>query len=257
MLNKNITLSIVSHGHALLVEKLLYDIKNNYAICKIIVTKNIKGENINFPNEIALNVVIVENDFPKGFSENHNFAFNEYCDSEFFCVLNPDIRMIEDPFPDLVAMLNHGECVIAGPMVKDTKGEIQDSARYFPRPFTLILKAFGYDLTRFPMPSSNLDTIYPDWIAGMFMLIKSSWFKQNLFDEKFFLYYEDIDLCLRCWKFGHALAYVRRTYVVHDARRDSHKKINFLLLHIQSIAYFMCKNYLRFPKKRKLNGNIN
>ena len=126
-----------------MVEKLLADIKNNDAICKIIVTKNIKGENIEYPNEIASNVVTIENDLPKGFSENHNFAFNEYCDSEYFCVLNPDIRMIEDPFPALVTSLNLGDCVIAGPMVKDTKGEIQDSARSFPRPFTLILKAIG------------------------------------------------------------------------------------------------------------------
>ena len=255
MQNSNITLSIVSHGHGGMVEKLLHDIKNNDAICKIILTKNIIGENIEHPPEIAPIVVTIENTQPKGFSENHNFAFKEYCDSDFFCVLNPDIRITENPFPSLLSCMSSGKCAIAGPMVRDAAGEIQDSARYFPGPFTLALKAIGYDLTRFPLPSSSTDIICPDWVAGMFMLIKSSWFKKNLFDENFFLYYEDIDLCLRCWKSGNALAFVQGVSVVHDAQRDSHKKLKFFLLHLRSIVYFLCKNYFRFPKKHRFIGD--
>ena len=150
--------------------------------------------------------------------------------------------------------MNSGGCAIVGPMVRDIEGEIQDSARYFPGPCTLALKAIGYDLTRFPLQSSSTDIVYPDWVAGMFMLIKSSWFKQNLFDENFFLYYEDIDLCLRCWKSGNTLAFVQEVSVVHDARRDSHKKLKFFFLHLRSIVYFLYKNYFRFPKKHKLIG---
>jgi N-acetylglucosaminyl-diphospho-decaprenol L-rhamnosyltransferase len=252
MQNNNITLSIVSHGHGDMVEKLLGDIKDNSAICKIIITKNIIGENIECPSGIAPNVVTIENTHPKGFSENHNFAFKEHCDSDFFCVLNPDIRITENPFPPLISCMNSGECAITGPMVRDVEGDIQDSARYFPGPFTLALKAIGCDLTRFPLSSSSAGIVYPDWVAGMFMLIKSSWFKQNLFDENFFLYYEDIDLCLRCWKSGNTLAFVQEVSVIHDARRDSHKKLNYFLLHVRSIVYFLYKNYLRFPKKHGL-----
>ena len=72
MQNNNVTLSIVSHGHGGMVENLLGDIKDNSAICKIILTKNIIGENIEHPPEIAPNVVTIENTQPKGFSENHN-----------------------------------------------------------------------------------------------------------------------------------------------------------------------------------------
>lgn len=252
--NKNITLSIVSHGHGELVERLLNNIKNYDSICKVIVTKNLKGEEIDYSHDIASNFVIIENDKPKGFSENHNFAFNKYCDSDFFCVLNPDIKITNDPFPALLSSLKLKECVIAGPMVIDTKGEIQDSARYFPGPFTLVLKAIGYDFTRYPLSGTRSDIIHPDWVAGMFMLLKSSWFKQNLFDQNFFLYYEDIDLCLRCWKSGNLLAYVEEVSVIHDARRDSHKKVKFFIFHLRSIVYFLFKNYLRFPKRRKNIG---
>jgi len=248
MLTNNITLSIVSHGHNVMVESLLSDLLINSDICKIIITKNIIGEKIEYNPEIAPKIITVTNTTPKGFAENHNYAFKEHCDSDF-CVLNPDIRLPEDPFPSLISYMNSEKCAIIGPVVKDVNGGIQDSARYFPKPLTLILKAIGYDVTKFPLSPSGTGFVHPDWIAGMFMFIRSSWFKQSLFDEKFFLYYEDIDLCLRCWKSGNSLAFVQEVYVIHDARRDSHRKLYYFVLHLRSIVYFFYKNYLRYPKK--------
>ena len=69
MQNSNITLSIVSHGHGGMVEKLLHDIKNNDAICKIILTKNIIGENIEHPPEIALSSLRLKTHNPKDFQK--------------------------------------------------------------------------------------------------------------------------------------------------------------------------------------------
>jgi N-acetylglucosaminyl-diphospho-decaprenol L-rhamnosyltransferase len=248
MQNNNVTLSIVSHRHGKLVESLLRDLLGYNDIYKIIITINSGIEEIECPTEIQSKIITIRNSTPKGFSENHNYAFTEYCDSEYFCVLNPDIRIPQDPFPRLISYMNSEKCAILGPMVTDINGDVEDSARYFPKPTTLILKAIGFDITKFPLSLSSTGIIHPNWIAGMFMFIRSSWFSHNPFDEKFYLYYEDIDLCLRCWKSENSLSYIPDVFVIHDARRDSHKRISYFFLHIKSILYFFYKHYMRFPK---------
>lgn len=251
MLNKKFTLSIVSHGHSEFVRKLLNDLLKIENIYRIIITINIKSEKIEYPSEMESKIITIVNPYPKGFSVNHNYAFQEYCKSDYFCVLNPDIRITENPFPRLISFMDSSGCAITAPMVKDEDGNIQDSARYFPTPFSLLFKAFGHDTTVFPSLSPTGGVSHPNWVAGMFMFIKSSWFSKNKFDENFFLYYEDIDLCLRCWKSKNKVAFIKDIYVYHNARRDSHRKLYFFFLHIRSILYFFFKNYLRYPKFKK------
>ena len=243
----NITISIVSHNHCNLVNNLLEDLVKCTNINKIIVTHNIGFENIKIPVSINDKVITVINKFPKGFAANHNQVFKKYCKSDYFIVLNPDVRIYNNPFPRLLTTIKETGCNICAPRILNSNGKIEDSFRYFPTPLSLILKLFGFDITIYPQDgSSNL--IKPDWVAGMFMFINSSWFKKNLFDENYFLYYEDIDLCLRCWKSGSFILVDTKVEVVHDARRDSHKKLFFLYLHFRSICYFLFKHYLRFPR---------
>ena len=64
--------------------------------------------------------------------------------------------------------------MICAPRVINVSGNIEDNARYFPKPFTLLLKLLKLDFTIYPQcPDTNL--VKPDWVAGMFMLIKVSW----------------------------------------------------------------------------------
>lgn len=248
MSRMSVIVSIVSHNHGNLISELLNDLSRCTNVTKIIITFNIPEENISIPTSLNNKIIKIYNKLPKGFSSNHNYAFKKYCNSEFFLVLNPDIRFSVDPLPLLINTFENSNCMICAPRVLNIDGSIEDSARYFPKPFTLMLKLFGHDVTIHPQDvTTNL--FKPDWIAGMFMLIKSSWFKSNLFDENYFLYYEDIDLCLRCWKSGSTVLLNTNVEVVHDARRDSHTKLFFLYLHLRSICYFFLLHYLRFPKK--------
>ena len=81
--------------------------------------------------------------------------------------------------------------------------------------------------------------------------------KSNLFDENFFLYYEDIDLCLRCWKSGSTVLLNTDVEVIHDARRTVIK--NFFSLFtftLLSVTSLFCIIYV-FPKKVNLLLNFN
>ena len=60
------------------------------------------------------------------------------------------------------------------------------------------------------------------------------------FDSRFFLYYEDVDLCARLRLAGFDIQVVTTAQVIHDARRDSHRRLRYFAFHVTSIwRYFM------------------
>jgi GT2 family glycosyltransferase len=74
------------------------------------------------------------------------------------------------------------------------------------------------------------------WLAGMFLLARADAFQAvGGFDERFFLYCEDYDLCARFYGAGYALASVPAASAVHDAQRDSHRAFKYLRWHVGSL----------------------
>jgi GT2 family glycosyltransferase len=75
----------------------------------------------------------------------------------------------------------------------------------------------------------------------MFMLLDSKAFRTlGGFDERFFLYYEDVDLCCRIRLAGCSLTICPAVNVVHDARRASHRNLRFMKWHLASMIRFFC-----------------
>ncbi len=83
----------------------------------------------------------------------------------------------------------------------------------------------------------------PDWIAGMFMLFPRSVFEElHGFDERYFLYYEDVELCARLALAGYKRLVCSDVTVVHDARRSSHGSLRYAVMHLKSIIRFFSSN---------------
>lgn len=242
--NPTITISIVSHNQISLVEKLLNDIeKYCQEQIEVILTLNLP-ETINLDiKKLSFPLTIIANDRPKGFGANHNAAFQK-SHGKYYCILNPDIRFIDDPFPELLACYENNVVGVAAPIVVNSEGQIEDNARAFPTPFAIIKKAIFYKKGEHIKKS---DTIKPDWLAGMFMLFDSSVFDSiNGFDERYFLYYEDVDLCARLSLAGYDIRQCPETRVVHDAQRESHRKLKYFLWHLSSMArFFMSRVFFK------------
>jgi N-acetylglucosaminyl-diphospho-decaprenol L-rhamnosyltransferase len=235
-----ITLSVVSHEQDWLVNSLLADLAQlREHELAIVVTQNV-------PDRDALNAPpsaeVIVNVRPKGFGANHNAAFQR-CRTPYFCVVNPDVRLNMDPFPALLAALqSHGDAGVAGPQVCDPDGRTEDSARRFPTASSLLRKLL----------SGTLGPDYPvdrgaqrvDWVAGMFMLFRSKAFRAvGGFDERFFLYYEDVDICRRMGALGYDAVYVPDVTVVHDARRESRRNPRRMAIHAASLLRYLARRY--------------
>jgi GT2 family glycosyltransferase len=89
-----------------------------------------------------------------------------------------------------------------------------------------------------------------DWVAGFFMLFRSGVFERlGGFDERYFLYYEDVELCSRARLAGSKIVWMPGVKVVHDARRHSHRDAKFLYWHLRSIARFFASPVYRAARR--------
>ena len=230
---------MVSHGQNRLVNQLLRDLAGIKSIpLRIIVTQNVPD-----PDPLAgeRDAQIIVNAQPKGFGANHNAAFQR-CGAPYFCVVNPDIRLSMDPFPALLSSLQRERVAVTAPQVRNPDGGVEDSARRFPTVARLLRKLLpGRSGPDYPVDQGPLEV---DWVAGMFMLFRSDAFRAvGGFDERFFLYYEDVDLCRRLGLLGHACVFDPAVSVTHDARRASRKNLRLMGIHAASAARYLARKY--------------
>ena len=194
--NRDILISIVSHKQGRMVQALLNDIESFCDHTKIFIVLTINIDeilpfepiNYSYPIDIKYNKKI------RGYAENHNRALLDR-ESKYICVMNPDIRLIAEPFSKLIERLNNHTSLVA-PLVRNNSNEIEDNARYLPTIISLLKRIFNKKNDYL----INTDIIEIDWAAGMFLFLNSEMFQLlEGFDEKFFLYCEDIDICSRVW----------------------------------------------------------
>ena len=235
-----LSISVVSHRHGPMVAALLDDIAR---VCRepidVILTLNVDEDSGFIPRALPFSLEVIRNATPRGFGANHNAAFRR-ARAEHFCVLNPDVRLEGDPFPALLDVLKAPEIAVVAPMVRNPRGAIEDSARRFPTPGRLLRKLIGG-----PLPLDYTLTepvIYPDWVAGMAMVFRKDRFAAlGGFDQGYFLYYEDVDLCARIHSLGQRVALVTSSVVIHDARRASRRDLRHALWHLRSVARYFWK----------------
>lgn len=231
----SVTASVVSHGHGGMVSDLVEQLRQFQEIGNIIVTRNIPEVLVIQPSS---GVRVVNNPFPRGYGANHNAAFS-FCETEFFCVLNPDIVFKENPFPGLLRCLHESGAALAAPLIYSPAGQLEDSIRHFPTFRSILRKVILSDRRRYPMGLDQAK-IFPDWVAGMFMLFRSKdYVSLNGFDETYFLYYEDVDICKRAWLMGKRVVVCPSVFAVHDARRASHRNLRHLCWHLAGMTRYL------------------
>lgn len=229
---------MVSHGHGRFLPSLISKLVDVHCISQIVVTIN-RPEPLLFLSHPKL--IIIENSTALGFGVNHNKAF-ERCQSEYFCVLNPDVGFEKEPFSLMIQTLSSDkEIGVVAPVVKSVDGQLEDNLRKFPNIFSISLKVFGLDLTLIPDSDSAVFRAVP-WCAGVCMLFHSLNFKRvGGFDPGYYLYYEDVDICARLRMLGKAVGVEPKAIIFHDAQRDSHRNATFLGMHLRSMLRYMTR----------------
>lgn len=219
-----------------MVAKLADDLLCCPEVSRIVITQNV-AEAVEYPADPKLEVC--SNKVPCGYGANQNAAFARAA-TPFFCVLNPDIRIEKNPFPALLAAMQDNQVAASAPVIASPAGQQEDSARKFPTVLSLLGKAAGVGDGTYADREAREN---PDWLAGMFLLLRASTFREiDGFDEKYFLYYEDVDLCWRLRKNGYVLRQVQEVTAVHDAQRASRREWQHGRRHLASMARFLWRS---------------
>ena len=234
----DISISVVSHAQIGLVVDLLNGLETHCQRLRIelILTLNLEEPLAFDLATYSFPITVLKNSFPKGFAANHNQAFT-HTRGRYFCVINPDIRLDSNPFTKLLAGLDNSSVGVVAPSVKAESGDLEVTARRFPSPFKLLGKLFGIGWAQDYRLGAQ--SFCPDWVGGMFMLFSHDVFaKLKGFDERYFLYYEDVDICARLRLLGYQTMLCPLVDVTHHARRQSHREFRYLRWHLGSIVRF-------------------
>jgi GT2 family glycosyltransferase len=175
--------------------------------------------------------------------------------SPYIVLLNPDSLMVKGFFEAAIPYLSENPTVgIIGPRILDSDGSIQGSARSFPTPLTAFFGRKSLFTRLFPnnritsanVLTSRCDGITPmevDWVSGACMIVRRQAIDAvSLFDERFFMYWEDADWCRRMWNSGWKVVYFPLSEVMHYVGVSSDQ------LMIRSLFEFHKSVYLLFDK---------
>jgi N-acetylglucosaminyl-diphospho-decaprenol L-rhamnosyltransferase len=173
-------------------------------ICSVTVFDNASLSPPELPSKIKeIPVDVVANQSNLGFGRGNNAAMLR-SQSEFVLLLNPDAFVAPKAIQNALNLLVSDEDIGAvGASLFDTNGERQPSARYAFTPWSIFLLKSGLQKKWNPNVLGDHDwnrkaEIECDWVPGCFILMRRSLItKIGLFDPRFFLYFEEVDLCKR------------------------------------------------------------
>lgn len=233
-----LTLSIVSHGQAELVRPLLLELaalpRREF---EIILTVNIPEDEQ--PYAVGgLSVTVIRNDIAKGFGANHNAAFRS-SKAPYFAVVNPDVRLGKTDPTSLLEGFTDPLTAVCAPLVTNSLGEVENSARRFPSWYSLTQKALGrHNPVEYLIEDRPLAV---DWVAGMFAVFRREAYLDvgGFDDRRFFMYYEDVDVCYRLAHRGWKVMLLPLVRVIHDAQRASHRNARHMRWHATSMFRFL------------------
>ena len=185
--------------------------------------------------DFAPHVRLVRNEENVGFARGVNQGL-AVTSGSFVLIMNPDCRLVAGAFIQLRSALEQSDLyAIAGPRILNPDGSVQGSARGDPDMFTGL---FGRTtLLRRLLPAlavskrnvvsgdaehNGHESVTVDWVSGACMLARREALRRvNGFDERYFLYWEDADLCRRLRALGSQVRYVPRATVIHRVGHSS------------------------------------
>lgn len=196
-----------------------------------------------------------------GYGAGHNVAINKSIKmgARYHVVLNPDVFWNEKVLDSLRRyMESNKECGLVMPYIKYPDGNPQFLCKLVPTPFDLFLRRF------IPIKSwqDRLNKSYEmQWtgydrimeipiLSGCFMFLRCDTLKKvGGFDERFFLYAEDVDLCRRIGEVSQTIFYPHVS-VIHEYAKGSYKNKKMMKMHILSIIKYFNKWGWFFDSKR-------
>jgi GT2 family glycosyltransferase len=200
-----------------------------------------------------------------GYSKAHNQGIRHFADTcKYFLVLNPDVYFSSSTLSNLYHYLeDHPKAGLVAPRILYPNGDLQTSRRLIPNPIDLMLRRVPVvnklfkkrtELNEF-QASDPKGIMEVPFVLGCFLLFRMDTLnKTGLFDERYFMYLEDLDICRRL-AMHTQVVYNGQSYIYHFYQRDSSKNLKMFLHHIVSmIKYFHKWGWFNDTERAAINS---
>jgi GT2 family glycosyltransferase len=182
-----------------------------------------------------------------------NFGFGKGCNlgattarGKYILFLNSDTEILDKGFINMAKFLEENPKVgILGGKIANIDGSSQNSVGKFYNLFNLTLMLLGLERLGFLRSSPNI-VKKVDWVSGACMMIRKDAFeKLSGFDEKMFMYVEDMEICYRAKKLGFMTYFYPNIKLKHKSLGSSNK--TFAIINIyKGILHFYAKHKTHF-----------
>jgi len=250
--------SIVLYNHSLAEIKPLVEIlRKSTLISVIFLIDNSPTKQPDFNN---LEVTYIFNNKNIGYGAAHNIAIRKTIDQDipYHLVINPDIAFEPSILAEIEPFMNNNSDIgLLMPKILYPTGEIQYLCKLIPTPFDLIFRRFlpekwtSKRTERFELRSTGYNRIMDvPYLSGCFMFLRTEAIRQvGLFDERFFMYPEDIDLTRRIHRKFRTVFYPE-VQVIHHHAQGSYVNGKLLYIHISNMIKYFNKWGWIFDKER-------
>lgn len=214
----------------------------------IVVDNNSSDDSVNKITELKSefpNLSLIVSRENLGFAKGVNLAAKN-AKGKYLFFLNSDTQINDNGLTKMVEYLeNNSKIAILGGKLKNSDGSSQSSAGNFYNLANLILMLLGFERLGL-LRSSPEKTRELDWVSGASMMIRKNVFeKLSGFDEGYFMYLEDMDICFRARKIGYETHFFSDINLMHKSLGSSNR--TFAIINIyKGILHFYSKNKSSF-----------
>ena len=228
--------------------------KNNLSIEVFIVDNNSADGSIDFLEPLFPQFKFIRSDVNLGFPKANNIAIKQAI-GKYLLILNPDTILAEDTLIKMFNFMdNNPEIGISGCKVLNADGSFQLACRRgFPTPWTSFCKLFGLQklfpnselFARYNQTFRSVDKTYTiDAVIGAFMFCDTKLIKEiGGFDEAYFMYGEDLDLCRQAQLRNRSVVYYHETSIIHFKGESTKRSSIDEIKHLYEAMEIFAKKY--------------
>ncbi len=234
----------------------IYQANLNRLKWEIIVVENNSGDDLGGLDEDKDNLKLILSDKNLGMGGGNNLGI-KHSKGQYILISNPDIVFKKDCISKLYQQIrNNEEIALVGPKLLYPDGSLQYSSARFPKIYLPLLRRtfIGYFFPNFSnnyfLKFDSYDKIREvDWLLGACFIVRREQFflsQGKLFDERFFMYFEDVDLCRRIKQAKKKTIYLPSAVAIHDHARASARHRWYLAIFKDKLAKEHIKSWWRY-----------
>ena len=230
---------------------------------KIFIIDNSPSDELSKLSTLSSQIEYISNPSNPGFGAAHNIAFKKAMEnqSKYHFVINPDVLLSEDVIrPMIDYMENNSDVGMMMPQVLNEDHTVQHLPKLLPSPFSVFMRKFKkpkfyYEkfINNYELRSVGNDVIYnAPILSGCFTLFRMSALKEvGLYDDRFFMYFEDWDLSRRMHS-KYKTIYFPKVSVVHGYESGANKDKRLFKIFVKSAIHYFSKWGWFFDSNRNI-----